>query len=1448
MIEATCSACGALNRVSEANVPVGAKFITCADCKSRIAIAAPQAPGQAGSRTPPPIPRAPGIATSAGPTRSASAAGPARSASAASPDDAFDLADLPAPKRASPLGPLGSERARPAARPVLPAMPSPTRAGLNALDPDLPAPRPTRTAAPPPIPVPGPATIEMADPQAGLSPAMLDDGIDLPAPKRPAPYPAGELGRSEAREREALNEVIDLPAPKPDRIADLPAPKRGARRDPADPAMPSSARPSAVVPPGIGGAATITDLPAPKRGAQAPVPADPALAPGARPSDPADLPAPKGFFDDLPQVKSNPSGGAAEALAPRGYFEDAPGLPEPGGAGHIDLPAPKGFFDDLPQPALRSRPDLPAPKGYFENLPQVKSNPSGGAADVPAPKGYFEDIPGLPNTSKPELPAPQGYFENIPGLPNTSKPELPAPQGYFEDIPGLPNTSKPELPAPQGYFENIPGLPNTSKPELPAPQGFFDDIPGLPRTSKPEVPAPKGHFENVPGRPIKRTDDLAPKGFFDDLPQPARSQPAADGLELEGGPELDLTAPSSAGSGSFDDLDLSKPSPAPIRFESAPSSAAPRPAGIAPAPRFDAGPALELEGAHPDSEDAQRAGKRLARPAPAVVQARPAEPRPGRRRVMAAVAVAVIALGAGGYALYQRHVAAEARGHAISDELAAARAAYAASDLLHWQRASAAARRVLQLDDQHPEALGIASESLLASALGDGTAAAAKLGQAHALLDTANAAGISSPQLARARALSLLAAHQPDAALVQLQPMARALPRDGTLALYLGWALADRGDAAGAIKAFDSAAAAPPAAIAALYGRGNARLELLDLDGARGDFQAVLQLARDHIGAQVGLAAAQPPSAAQQQEADLGAILARKDIAAADPRAVARAWTLAGVAAARAGRSAVARERFKKALAVVPQDLAATTGLADTELQDGKVSAAAELIASALGIAKDNVPAQLVECEIEIRQGKLPLAAERIAALAGHATPLAPLDQARLSLVSGRLLEAQGKDDDAVLAYSQGAKLAGDLDLAPLMAAVGKLAQLTSAALAAKDDARAAELRQRSDQLLADHAAPAERDPRLAMTLGMAYLQQGDAAKAERWLGRVVEARPSDAEARYQLGRALLRAGKSEAALEALNAALSHDPMRSDIGVELARTYEALGRDGDAAALYGKLLAGREPSLELRARSGRFYARIGELAKAGEQGSKIVEIDPHHAAGLYLKGEGLLAAGKALDAKQAFQQAISVDRDPQYFDALGRAAEAMAQGGDRELQDLALRSYQAAVEAQPTSFNALAGQGRLYVARHEAAKALPPLLAAARLEPRSAEVMFLVGAAHQELQQTAMALQWLEASTKIAPSAEAYWRLGQIYRDANQGAKAADALGNATRLAEQSERKTGAPVPWLTDALYLQGRVNFDLHSEARAREAWVNYVGRNPPASARLTEVQQLLATSLRR
>src|SRR5690348_8119194 len=123
MLEATCTACGTVNRVADADVPVGAKFVNCASCKSRVAI-----PVKTAANVPAPQ------------------------------SEALDLADLPAPRRTSALG---NDAAKPA-----------PRSGLAAADPaELPAPR----AAKKPGPLP--------PPPVDLDDLLGAAGVDLPAPK-----------------------------------------------------------------------------------------------------------------------------------------------------------------------------------------------------------------------------------------------------------------------------------------------------------------------------------------------------------------------------------------------------------------------------------------------------------------------------------------------------------------------------------------------------------------------------------------------------------------------------------------------------------------------------------------------------------------------------------------------------------------------------------------------------------------------------------------------------------------------------------------------------------------------------------------------------------------------------------------------------------------------------------------------------------------------------------------------------------------------------------------------------------------------------------------------------------------------------------------------------------------------------------------------------------------
>jgi tetratricopeptide (TPR) repeat protein len=1480
MIEATCTACGNINRVAETEIPVGAKFINCAACKARVglpvhAAAMPRLP----ALKPPPLPGAKPAAT-------------------------VGITDLPAPKRSSALG---ADASRPAPRSGLAA----------ALDAELPVPRGPRGAATGVASASSSGAIDLDD----LLPSAVDLGArgglsDLPAPKR-----ASESGKQPVLDLPAPKVpraladlpppgIEDLPAPKSRQISDLPAPRA------AKPAVPARG-PSAA--PDDGG---ILDLPMPKQAGRAPIadlpmPKGPAVLPDLKtprstrisdlpmPSSPAgivDLPAPKqrgGGISDLPAPK-HASPGVVDLLQPKppGAIIDLP-TPRPGGPG--DLPAPKGFFDDLPQPASAASqqrpPELPAPLGFFDDLPGRTNPNKPAAADLPAPLGFFDDLPGRTNPNKPaiaDVPAPLGFFDDLPGRTNPNKPaiaDVPAPLGFFDDLPGRTNPNKPgpaEVAVPKGFFDDLPAPPAKPAPTgAPAPKGFFDDLAPPSRAPDAAVSEELELDESALDAPLDLGPGLGPgldpghgpglglaqgggpgQGFGSGQRGPGQGFGPGQGLgagrgtgprpaiaahapiEPDLGPELDL-GPSA---NQFDDLDLSKPSTGQVQI----NPPRPPPPGTAPPvmSRVAAGlksHEVSLELAEPRAQDAPSfAAKRKPEPV-AKRDGRTAEDRAKRVRIFAFAGLVVAALGAGGFYMYRRYAAKQATQEQISNELATAQASMTASDAKHWDRAHGAARKVLELDNKNPTALGIAAEAQLAAALADGTLAANKIANARRYIATAVEASLAGPQIARAQALSAISARQPERAIEKLKPLADAAPKDATLALYLGWALAAHGDHAGAVKAFDAAIANGADAIKlhAQYARGLVKLAQAELDAARADFTAVLAVDKVHIGAQVGLAALLPYAQAQQQENDLLAILARKDLDAGDPRAVVQAWVLAGEVARRGNRLDAARGRFRKALALAPEDVAALTGLAQVEVRDTKLTEAGELLKKALELSKDDLRAQIVQSELSIARKDLSDASLRLDALAARTPPPPILDQVQIKLLTGKLLEARDDQAGAVEAYLAAAQLAGDLDLTPTLAAVNLMSRLAGAA----DPAKASQLRARIEQLLGSLAENARKDPQLALTLGMAYLQADDAPSSETWLRLAVEGRPTEVEGHYQLAKALAKRGTTDEAIAELQKAIELDPKRSEIGLELARTYEAAGRAAEAGALYGKLLvAANDPSIELRARAGRLFARTNQIEKAAEQGAKILAIEPGHPAGLYLKAEGLLASDRIEEARKLFTQAADADPDPQYLDGQGRAAEADAvKNTNTAAQDAALRAYMAATAADaaahdkhPTMVNPLAGLGRLYVLRHEAAKAAQPLLDAYQLKA-DAEVAYNLGLTYIELQQDPTAILWLQRSLELRPHAEASWSLGQLYANHNQVRQAAAALETATRLAMIEEKKTAKLVPWLTEALYKLGRVQKDVPNDAAARAAWEKYVARRPPPSAQLNEVLQALGTSLK-
>jgi tetratricopeptide (TPR) repeat protein len=383
-------------------------------------------------------------------------------------------------------------------------------------------------------------------------------------------------------------------------------------------------------------------------------------------------------------------------------------------------------------------------------------------------------------------------------------------------------------------------------------------------------------------------------------------------------------------------------------------------------------------------------------------------------------------------------------------------------------------------------------------------------------------------------------------------------------------------------------------------------------------------------------------------------------------------------------------------------------------------------------------------------------------------------------------------------------------------------------------------LAKRADDLLAEFAQRAETDADMARTLGRAYLAVGNGAAAEKWLGVALAARKDDIELHSQLAQALALEGKTDAALTELRAAFDLDPKRADIGLDLATRYEAAGKNDEAAAMYGKLLAADSPTTETRTHAGLFYARTGDAKSAAAQGEALLAADAGSAVGTYLKGEGEYAAGQLEKAKADFKTAATKDPQAMYLDGWGRAAEAISVSQNAtDARDEALVQYNEAVKADPKLVGSQLGLGRIHLARREWDASIAAFEAARALGSTSPDLAYGEGMAYAETNKPDKAIEYLQRAVNQQPRADAYNELAKIYLGKNDAKHATAAYAEASRLAQDDERAGKPQVSWLTDALWQLGQLYADGGADAKACKAWGDYVARNPQDLVKVRNVK---------
>src|SRR5262249_39684425 len=129
-------------------------------------------------------------------------------------------------------------------------------------------------------------------------------------------------------------------------------------------------------------------------------------------------------------------------------------------------------------------------------------------------------------------------------------------------------------------------------------------------------------------------------------------------------------------------------------------------------------------------------------------------------------------------------------------------------------------------------------------------------------------------------------------------------------------------------------------------------------------------------------------------------------------------------------------------------------------------------------------------------------------------------------------------------------------------------------------------------------------------------------------------------------------------------------PKREDVALSLAGVYEK-GRNYDSAdRIYASLLStdgGNVPTARALAAAGRYNARRGHPGLAKRQGAALAALDPGNPAAVFLQGWVAFNENRLIEAEKSYHDAIALDPQAQYWDALGRLQEKRSNGlGDAQ--------------------------------------------------------------------------------------------------------------------------------------------------------------------------------------
>ncbi len=441
-----------------------------------------------------------------------------------------------------------------------------------------------------------------------------------------------------------------------------------------------------------------------------------------------------------------------------------------------------------------------------------------------------------------------------------------------------------------------------------------------------------------------------------------------------------------------------------------------------------------------------------------------------------------------------------------------------------------------------------------------------------------------------------------------------------------------------------------------------------------------------------------------------------------------------GLAAVASHDLAAAEKAFSRVVRLAPAVAAGHSALGAVLVEQGKPAEAVPELRRALQIDPADTSAELnlgIAAAALLDTDPRPAEEGKRALLDWQSRQNSPLPEdatialARLQLASGEIEAAQKTLHTAVERIPQSA---------PLQDALG--------VLLAQQRQFPAAIASFQQALALEHRSPARAG--IALHLGSAMLENGDAQGAVPVLHQAVELDPANAVVRIQLGTALFASGREAEGLAVLQDVHRRDPSNTAATYQLALSLESAGKAEEAVPLFQQVRASR----------------------------------PADAALLANLGLALVQTGKAKDAVPIYLEGLKLDaNNATLHQDLGVA---YLQQSDL---DSAIAEFRKGLALQPDSAQIAYDLGLALKLKDNYPEAIAAFEKARSLDPALADAPYTLGVLYMQQGNFAEAARSLRNALQLRPdNGEAWSMLGSVLKQDGKPQDAAEALRKAIEL------------------------------------------------------------------